>query len=99
MVGTQHVFERAEWRTRELRLATLLGRAFAPASRGLHLPAGLLAQRGLEEARLHVAKAIALRVLLRRTIAQHLGEFFQRTRVNQRDAAILQPRRAVAGQD
>src|SRR6202453_2688425 len=99
LVGTQHLFERAEGRTSQLRLTALLRRAFAPARRGLYLPAGLLAQRGIEEACLLVVKAITLRVLLRLAIAQHLGEFLQRARVNQRDAAILQPRRAVARQD
>src|SRR4051812_2793898 len=61
LVGTEHFFERTERRTGELRLAALLGGAFTPTGRRLHLPAGLLAQRGIEEARLHVAKAIPLR--------------------------------------
>src|SRR5205807_95151 len=79
LVGTQYVFERAQWRARKLRLATLLRRAFAPASRGLHLPAGLLAQRGVEEARLHVAEAIALRVLcLSRSASETSHAFCQR---------------------
>jgi hypothetical protein len=55
----------------------------------LHLPAGLLSQRGVEKARLHVAETVAFRVLLRRAVAQHLGELLQRTRINQSDAAIL----------
>src|SRR5436190_12812359 len=99
LVRTQHLFERAERRARELRLATLSRRAIAPAGRCLHLPAGLLAQRGIEETRLHVAEAIACRVLLRRAVTQDLVEFLQRARVNQRDAAVLQPRRGVTGQD
>src|SRR5438874_8350127 len=99
LVGTQHLFERAERRAGELRLAALSRRAIAPAGRGLHLPAGLLAQRGIEEARLHVAEAIAFRVLLWRAVTQNLAEFLQRAGVNQRDAAVLQPRRAVTGQD
>src|SRR5947208_5614039 len=77
LVGTQHLFERAERRARELRLATLSRRALAPASRGLHLPAGLLAQRGIEEARLHVAETVAFRVLLWRAVTQHLVDFLQ----------------------
>src|ERR1041385_9091991 len=82
LVGTQHLFERAERRARELRLAALPGRALAPACRGLHLPASLMAQRGIEETRLHVAEAVAIRVLLRRAVAQDLVEFLQRARVN-----------------
>ena len=99
LIGTQHIFERAKRWTRELRLATLLRRALAPTGRRLHLPARLLAQRGVKEARLRVAEAITSGVLLRRAVAQHLGEFLQRTCVNECDSAILQSRRAVAGQD
>src|SRR5947208_16051602 len=66
LVGTQHLCERAERRAGELRLAALSRRAIAPAGRGLHLPARLLAPRGIEEARLPVADPIAVRLLLRR---------------------------------
>src|SRR5579871_3592918 len=86
LVRTQHVFERPEWRAREFCLATLLRRALAPSRRGLHLPARLLAQRGVKEARLHIAETIALRVLLWRAVTQHLGELLQRACVDQRDA-------------
>src|SRR5882724_8430403 len=61
LVGTQHLVERAKRRAHELGLATLSRRAIAPAGRCLHLPAGLLAQCGIEEPRLHVAEAIAFR--------------------------------------
>src|SRR5207237_1416877 len=99
LVGTEQCSERAERRTRELRVTALLRGTFTPAGRSLHLPAGLLTQRGIQEARLHVAEAVAFSVLLWFAVAQHFIEIFQRAGINQRDPAILQARRAVAGQD
>src|SRR5689334_736171 len=95
LIRPQHLLERSERRTLQFGLAALPAGAFAPGRRRLDLPAGMLLERGIQKSRLHVAESIALLVLSRRAVAQHLVELLERPGVDQGDPSVLQAR--VAG--
>ena len=99
-------FDKAAARFPGLRAAgipALLRRSVWPRARARQMALGLsnrcAAARSLQETRLLVGNAIALRMLLRRAIEQHLLQFLHRARVNHRHLPILQPRVALSGQN
>ena len=96
LVGAQNVLKLEQGRALDFSASVLARRALAPGCRRLHMPALLLAQRGLDESRLGVVDAVALAVLLGRAVAQHFLKFVHRLKIDDGGFAVLQPRVAVA---